>query len=43
MSVSPCIFHLSLMLNYFTFLELETMKPLFGPRAEGAAPNLRNR
>ena len=29
--------------GYFTFLELETMKPLFGPRAEGAAPNLRNR
>ena len=29
--------------GYFTFLELETMKPVFGPRAEGAALNLRNR
>ena len=29
--------------GYFTFLELETNTALFGPRAEGAAPILRNR
>jgi len=29
--------------GYFTFLELETMKPLFGPKADSTLPNLRNR
>ena len=29
--------------GYFTFLELETLKPVFGPRAEEATPNPRNR
>jgi len=29
--------------GYFTFLELETMKPLLGPKAASASPNLRNR
>ena len=27
----------------FTFLDLKTMKPLFGPRADSASLNLRNR
>jgi len=29
--------------GYFTFLELEKMKPLFGPRDDSAPPNRRNR
>lgn len=29
--------------GYFTFLKLETMKAVFGPRADSVAPNLRNR